>query len=70
METMMALVDEVLVETRRGTTIADSVLALVQRLVDQAGGDPIKLQATLDELKANHDKLEAAVLANTPQASV
>ena len=63
----MALVDDVLAEAERGTSIGDSVLALVQKLVDQSGGDPIKLQAIVDSLKFNNDRLEAAVLANTPQ---
>jgi hypothetical protein len=63
----MALIDDVLAETQRNATIGDSVLALIQKLIDQAGGDPVKLQAALDLLRADSDKLEAAVLANTPQ---
>lgn len=63
----MALIDDLLAEVRRNSTIGDSVLVLVQRLVDQAGGDPAKLQQALDELKADSQKLEDAVLANTPQ---
>lgn len=64
----MALIDDTLAEAQRGTTVGDSVLALVQTLVNQAGGDPVKLQAILDTLKAENDKVEAAVIANTPQA--
>lgn len=64
----MALIDDLLVEVQRNSTIGDSVLVLIQKLIDQAGGDPVKLQAALDLLKADSDKLEAAVVANTPQA--
>lgn len=67
-EATMSLIDDLLTEVTRNSTIGDSVLALVQRLVDQAGGDPVKLQAALDALKADSDKLEAAVIANTPQS--
>lgn len=63
----MALIDDVLAEAQRNSTIGDSVLALVQKLVDASGGDPTKLQGILDTLKADSDKLEAAVVANTPQ---
>lgn len=63
----MALIDDLLTEVQRNSTIGDSVLALIQKLVDQSGGDPVKLQAALDALKADSDKLEAAVVANTPQ---
>lgn len=67
-EKIMASLDDLLVEAQRGTTVGDSVLALVQRLVDSAGGDPAKLQSILDTMKGENDKIEAAVLANTPQA--
>lgn len=64
---LMALSDDILAEATRGTTVGDSVLALVQKLIDASGGDPVKLQAALDAMKAENDKVEAAVLANTPQ---
>lgn len=64
----MATLDDILAEATRGTTIGQSVIALVQQLVTQAGGDPVKLQAALDAMKGNDDAIEAAVLANTPQA--
>jgi hypothetical protein len=63
----MAKLDDILAEAQRGVTVGDSVLALVQSLVDAAGGDPAKLQTILDTMKAENDKVEAAVLANTPQ---
>lgn len=70
MEAAMALIDDVLAEAQRNSTIGDSVLALVQKLVDSAGGDPVKLQQILDTLKADSDKLEAAVVANTAQGQI
>ena len=63
----MASLDDILAETQRNSTIGDSVLTLIQKLIDQAGGDPAKLQTIFDQLKADSDKLEAAVVANTPQ---
>lgn len=67
-EKEMALIDDVLLEAQRGTTVGQSVIALVQKLVDASGGDPVKLQAALAAMKANDDAVEAAVVANTPAA--
>lgn len=65
-ETIMATQQEILTEISDEGTIADSILVLVQRLVTES--DPAARQAILDGLKANRAKLEAAVLAGTPQA--
>lgn len=70
---LMSLSDDVLAAAQRGTTVTDSVLALVQKLVANAGLPPeeaAKIQAALDELKSDQDRTEAAILANTPQAPV
>lgn len=67
-EKIMSLADDILAEATRGTTVGQSVIALVQKLVDQAGGDPAKLAQALAAMKGNDDAVEAAVLANTPQA--
>lgn len=63
----MALIDDLLTEVGRNTTVGSSVIALVQKLVDQSGGDPAKLQQALDTLRQNDDAVEAKVLENTPQ---
>lgn len=63
----MALIDDLLAEVGRNTTVSGSVLALVQKLIDQSGGDPVKLQQALDTLRANDDQVAAKVLENTPQ---
>lgn len=64
-EAIMATQQDILTEIADESTIADSILALVQRLVTE--NDPAARQAILDALKANRTKLEAAVLAGTPQ---
>lgn len=61
----MASNEEILDEVRQQTTVADGILALVQRLVNE--NDPVKRQEILDTLKANRATFEAAVLAGTPQ---
>lgn len=62
---IVATQQEIMDEIAAESTIADSILALVQRLVSE--NDPAARQAILDGLKANRSKLEAAVLAGTPQ---
>ena len=64
--TQMATQQEILDEVTSENTIVDSVLVLVQQLV--AEQNPAARQAILDGLKANRAKLEAALLAGTPQA--
>lgn len=63
----MAIDADILAEAERGVTVGESVLALVQKLVDNSGGNMANLQAALDKMKTENDKIEAAVLANTPQ---
>lgn len=64
----MSLADDILVEATNATTVGQAAIALIQTLVTQSGGDPVKLQQALDALKANDAAVNAAVLANTPQA--
>lgn len=64
-EKKMAVTDEdILQEVKGQSTVANSVLVIVQRLASE--NDPAKRQAILDTLKANRIPLEAAVLAGTP----
>lgn len=69
----MATLDDVVAEVTAQKTIVASVQALIKGLQDQlaaaiASGDPAKVQAVLDALKANDAALAAAVPANTPAA--
>jgi hypothetical protein len=64
--TIMATIDEILTEIADESTIADSILVIVQRLVSE--NDPAARQKILDGLKSNRTKFEASVLAGTPQA--
>jgi uncharacterized protein YigA (DUF484 family) len=66
-DVMHEQIEALLAEATRGNTIANSVLALVQTLADAAHGDMTKFQEALDVVKANHDKLQEALVANTPQ---
>lgn len=62
----MATMQEILDETTQQGTVADSVLAIVQQLAQEQ--NPTVRQQLFDQLKANRTKLEAAILAGTPQA--
>lgn len=62
---LMATMQDILDEVTQEGTIADSILVIVQRLASET--DPATRQQLLDQLKANRVKLEAAVLAGTPQ---
>jgi hypothetical protein len=64
--TAVASNQDILDEITAQSTIEDSVLALVKQLV--ADNDPASRQAILDGLIANKAKLNAAILAGTPQA--
>lgn len=64
-EIIMATQQEILDEIATQSTIGDSILVLVQRLVSET--DPAARQAILDGLRANKSKFEAAVVAGTPQ---
>jgi outer membrane murein-binding lipoprotein Lpp len=63
----MALADDILDEARQANTVGDAIIALVERLVAQSGGDPAKLAEALETLRAQRAETEAAILANTPQ---
>jgi hypothetical protein len=61
--------DDLQAEVARNTDVEQSALTLIQGLrdqLDQAGTDPVKLQALRDQLAQNDDALAAAVAANTP----
>lgn len=67
---MLQLTQDVLNEAQRGTTVGDSVLNLVTQLVANSGlsqEDKNALTSALDAMRSENDKIEAAVLANTPQ---
>ena len=64
----MATLHDILDEVTAQGTVADSVLSIVQQLA--AENDPATRQAIADGLAANRAKLEAAILAGTPQAPV
>lgn len=67
----MALEDDVLAEAQRGTTVGDSIINLVQVLIAREPGIPPdvqqKMQASLESMRSENDRIEQAVLANTPQ---
>ena len=67
-EKLMVL-DDLEAEVARETTVVDSVLALVTKLLAEVEAnktDPVRLQAIVDQVRANDDRLSAAVVANTP----
>ena len=69
-EKLMVL-DDLEAAVARETTVVDSVLALVSKLladIEANKTDPVRLQAIVDTVRANDDKLSAAVVANTPAA--
>lgn len=67
LEKIMSLSDDILDEARQANTVGDSIIALVEKLVAQSGGDPAKLLEALEIMKAQRAETEAAILANTPQ---
>lgn len=65
---VMATLDDVLGEVTQETTLDASLLTLVQGLqaqVTAAAGDPAKIQAIFDGVKANIATVSAAVAAGT-----
>ncbi len=65
---IMALVDDVLTDVTEQSTVVDSVVTLLGSLkgqLDNAGTDPVKLQAIKDQLDTNSAALANAVVANT-----
>jgi len=68
---MNRTIDEVLAEVDRQTTQETSMEALLnglQTIIIQAKGDPGKINAAFETLKANNDKAAAAIVNNTPAA--
>jgi len=70
---MAATLNDVLDETKRGTTIESSMetfIAGLQAQITAAGGNAAQIQQIFDTLKANNDKAAAAIVTNTPSAVV
>lgn len=70
-EVILADLSDLEAEVERNTSVDGSVVALLESIVAQleaAKTDPVKIQALVDKLKADNDKLAAAVAANTPAA--
>lgn len=70
-EFLMASIDDIVAQVTAQSTVEDSLISLLNSIAAQlkdAGTDPAKLQAVSDGLKANTDKLAAAIQANTPAA--
>ena len=68
-EKIMALLDDILLGVKANKDAADSAVTLLQNLktaLDNAGVDPVKLQAIKDQLASNTQELADAVVANTP----
>lgn len=67
----MATMQDVLVEVHNESDLEDSVITLMNGLVQQlrdaqAQNDPKAIQAVIDQIQANKKKLSDAVTANTP----
>lgn len=62
--TIMATAAEVLAAVQGESTVVDSVLALLQSIQR----DPSTLDAVVAQITADKAKMEAAILAGTPQA--
>lgn len=66
---MSQQLDDLTTQVSANTSVIESALTLIQGLRQQiidAGTDPAKLQALTDSLKAEDDKLAAAIADNTP----
>jgi hypothetical protein len=67
--TMSKELDAIAAEVARNTTLEGSTVLLLDRMAEQISqlkNDPAKLQAFADSLRANNDKLAAALAQNTP----
>ena len=65
---LMASIDDIQKAVEAQSSVIDSVETLIEGLVAQvqaAGVDPAKVQAVLDGIAANSDRLAAAVAKNT-----
>lgn len=70
-EKIMANVQDILTEVTRQGTVDDSILALVTQLeanAAAAGVTQVQIDQIFSQVKANNDKVAAAVVANTPAA--
>ncbi len=70
-ERIMAMLDDLQAQVAANGTVIQSVITLVQGLVVKLqaaldANDPAKVQAVIDQLKAQDQALAAAVAANTP----
>lgn len=68
LEIIMAKIEDVESEVEQLTSVVDGAVVLIQSLRDEikaAGTDPAKLQALVDKLDANEQKLANAIASNT-----
>lgn len=70
---IMAILDDLEAQTAANTDVINSVEVLVQDLAAKLqaaldSGNPARVQAVIDALKAKDEELAAAVAANTPAA--
>lgn len=68
---IMASLDALTAQVTSNTDAIESAITLINNIaaaLQAAGTDPVKLQALVDTLKTEDDKLAAAVAANTPAA--
>lgn len=70
----MALLDDLEAEVRADTDVNSSASKLLSRLATllqeaKDSGNPARLQAVIDSMKANNASLAADVAANTPAAA-
>lgn len=64
----MALLDALTTQVTESTTVEQSALALINGIAGQltaAAGDPVAVQALVDQLNTSSTALAAAVAANT-----
>lgn len=69
--TMQADLDKIEAAVAEETTVIGGVVTLLDQLhteLQNAGDDPVKVQAVLDHISSNKSALAAAVAANTPAA--
>lgn len=64
--------DDFRTEVAHNTSVTEGVVVTIHKLADKlqqvidSGGDPVELQALVDQLKANDGAIADAIAANTP----
>lgn len=72
-ERIMAVLDDLIVSVARNGSVIDSAVELIRGLrfkVEAAGQDPSKLQAIVDDLAKQENKLAQAIVAGTILESI